>query len=167
MRGFHNQLLHLLRPWAYLGSLMDDSRSHIFATWFSRSIKYMSPETSVTIPIPLGVWTLSLSLGLQTSTGRFAVVCGKAPTCLMGLRKELKPPLGGFVIIAQLSSWPLIWPRMAVEMTILSNGKQDSSSYLKPSGSPGRPRQNRFPGNTASILMTFSPQRAELSTEVV
>ena len=53
--------------WCYFGSLMEVSRSHTFASWFSRSIKYMSPEISTTIPTPLGICTLSLSLGLQTS----------------------------------------------------------------------------------------------------
>jgi len=96
--------------WHYFGSLMEVSRSHTFASWFSRSIKYMSPEISTTIPTPLGICTLSLSLGLQTSMGLFLVVRGNAPTCLTDLRNELNPPRGGFVIILLLSDFsPITW----------------------------------------------------------
>lgn len=131
---------------------MDDSRSHIFATWFSRSTKYMSSETFTTIPTPLGVWTLSLSLGLQTSTGRFAALCGNAPTCLTGLRNELKPPLGGFVIMLLLSSRLLIQACMAVEMVIASKSETGQWCLPKPSGSPRLSRRNRYPGDTARML---------------
>lgn len=124
----------------YFGSLMEVRRSHTFASWFSRSIKYMSPEISTTTPIPLGICTLSLSLGLQTSMGLFLVVRGNAPTCLTDLRNELNPPRGGFVIILLLSGfWPIIW----IEQPWTINVAQPEIALVGLSKAPRRSSRSR------------------------
>jgi hypothetical protein len=87
---------------------MEVSRSHTSAIWLSKSTKYMSPEISTTIPIPLGICTRSLSLGLQIPKD-LSRDCGNALIFLAGLRNELNPPKGVFAIILLLSGFlPLI-----------------------------------------------------------
>ena len=83
----------------YLVGFMEESRSHIFASWFSRSIRNISPEISTTVPTPLGICTLSCSLGLHPSV-RLLVVGGKALTSLTFFRKELGRSLEVFGIFS-------------------------------------------------------------------
>ena len=83
---------------------MEVSRSHTSAIWLSKSTKYMSPEISTTIPIPLGICTRSLSLGLQIPKD-LSRDCGNALTFLAGLRNALNPPKGVFTIIVLLSGF--------------------------------------------------------------
>jgi hypothetical protein len=113
-----------------LGSLMEVSRSHIFANWFSRSIKYMSPEISTTVPTPFGMSTLSLRAGLQTLMD-FSLAGGNALACLTGFRNELNP-LRSFDIVLLLSrSWPVAWLGSQWSFQPLQSRKQLLWGYQK------------------------------------
>ena len=155
--------------WCYFGSLMEVRRSHTFASWFSRSIKYMSPEISTTIPIPLGICTLSLSLGLQTSMELFLTVRGNAPTCLTDLRNELNPPRGEFVIILLLSSRQLGSNRRVVYDRYRTGNSpcgaiRSASAILTLSiNSAGI----LFRGHLEQVFLILSPEDAGLSIDML